>query len=737
MGKITFVPAQSLPLDKLAASSANVRRIKAGVSIAELAEDIGRRGLLQSLNVRAVLDESGAETGKYAVVAGGRRFAALQLLVKSKRLAKNAPVPCIVKPDGVAAEEDSLAENTMREALHPLDQFRAFQALRDEHLMGDEEIAARFFVTPAVVRQRLKLAAVSPKLLDLYADDAMTLEQLMAFTVTADHARQEAVWEALSRSYSRDPALRSPAGSAGSGPNGAPPYAIRRMLTEGAVKPTDKRAMFVGLETYEAAGGVVERDLFAEDGGGFLRDAALLDRLVEEKLAREADTVRQEGWLWVEAARDLPYGHVFGLRRLYAEVAPLGVEEQAERDRLQAESDALEAEYATSEDLPDDADRRLGEIEQRLAQLDALPQIFDPAEVARAGAFLSVDYVGVLKVERGYVRPEDEPREAQPEGAVETSEPGSTADAVDSAEMTNGGTSMGDDPATAITPVPDDDDEDDCGRISDRLMTELTAHRTLALRAALSADPDAAHLAVLHALALRTFYGTGADSCLEIEGRSVALGGYAPTLSDTQSSRILVEQHGLWQGQLPRNSRELWLALVALDADSRAALFTLCVGRSINALVQSWDRRPAAIAHADRLAEYLRLDMAAEGGWAPTADNYLGRVTKARILAAVGEAKGETAADSIAHLRKTEMAEAAEQLLAGTGWLPGPLRTPGLDRALPEGAVNTEADADAPSGSKPEALPAFLTEVGEADGFAPAAETDPDPALAAPAIAAE
>ncbi len=263
MGKITFVPAQSLPLDKLAASSANVRRIKAGVSIAELAEDIGRRGLLQSLNVRAVLDESGAESGKYAVVAGGRRFAALQLLVKSKRLAKNAAVPCIVKGEGIAAEEDSLAENIMREALHPLDQFRAFQALRDEHLMGDEEIAARFFVTPAVVRQRLKLAAVSPKLLDLYADDAMTLEQLMAFTVTADHARQEAVWEALSRSYSREP------------------HAIRRMLTEGAVKPTDKRAMFIGLETYEAAGGVVERDLFSEDGGGFLRARPIRVRGVE------------------------------------------------------------------------------------------------------------------------------------------------------------------------------------------------------------------------------------------------------------------------------------------------------------------------------------------------------------------------------------------------------------------------------------------------------------------------
>ena len=717
MGKITFVPAQSLPLDKLVASHANVRRIKAGVSVAELAEDIGRRGLLQSLNVRAVLDEAGAETGKYAVVAGGRRFAALQLLVKSKRLAKNAAVPCIVKAEGVAAEEDSLAENTMREALHPLDQFRAFQALRDEHLMGDEEIAARFFVIPAVVRQRLKLAAASPKLLDLYADDAMTLEQLMAFTVTSDHSRQEAVWEALSRSYSREP------------------YAIRRMLAEGAVKPTDKRAMFVGMEAYEAAGGVIERDLFAEDGGGFLRDAALLDRLVGEKLAREANAVRQEGWLWVEAARDLPYGHVFGLRRLQAEVAPLSDDEHAERDRLQAEYDTLEAEYATSEDLPEEADRRLGEIEQRLAQLDDRPQVFDAAEVARAGAFLSVDYVGVLKIERGYVRLEDEPREAEPESAVDTSEPDVTDGTVESTVSTIDGISVGQAPTSADALDRDEQEEDDGGRISDRLMTELTAHRTLALRAALAADPDAAYIAVLHALTLRTFYGSLAETCLEVDAKSIGLGPYAPGMSDTKASRMLVEQHGRWQNQLPRRPHELWATLVAHDGDSRAALFAFCVAWSVNAVVQSWDRRPAAIAHADRLAEYLCLDMAADGGWTPSVDNYLGRVTKARIIAAVREAKGDAAAEGIAHLRKTEMAEAAEHLLAGAGWLPGPLRTAGLVRALPEGAVDdTGGAADASSESEPEALPAFLAEADE-DG--PLPDGDLDPALAAHAIAAE
>lgn len=606
MAKITFQPAQSLPLDKLAASAGNVRRIKAGIGIEQLAEDIGRRGLLQSLNVRPVLDADGTETGRYGVVAGGRRFAALQLLVKTKRLARNAPVPCIVRREGEAhgeqrlhstrhvgmasgaAEEDSLVENTLREAFHPLDQFRAFQALREEHGIGDEEIAARFFVTAAVVRQRLKLATVSPKLLDLYAEEALTLEQLMAFSATADHERQEAVWEALSRSHSREA------------------YAIRRLLNESSVKASDKRAVFVGLDAYAAAGGVVERDLFGEDGGGYLRDPVLLARLVDERLQAEAEQVRQEGWLWVEAAADLPYGHQFGLRRLQPEAVPLDQQAQAERDRLKTEYEALEAEYATSEDLPDAADLRLTEIEQLLAQLDAAAQAFDPPEVARAGAFVGIDHDGTLKIERGFVRPADEapvaePSSDAPAGHAEVSGP----------EGDEGGASASQNVGPATSAEPDDEEPDDGGRLPDRLTTELTAHLTLALRAALSADPDAALLALLHALVLRAFYGSTAETCLEIDVKSIGLAPFAPGLNDAVASRTLIERHDHWQAQLPRQARDLWSALVGLDADSRAALLAVCVGGSVNALVQPWECRPGAIRHADQLAGHVGLDMVA------------------------------------------------------------------------------------------------------------------------------
>jgi ParB family chromosome partitioning protein len=189
--KITLSVSRDIPFNKLMLSDSNVRRTKAGVAIEQLADDIARRTLLQSLTVRPVLDESGAETGMYEIPAGGRRYRALELLVKRKRLAKTAPIPCVIRMDSLA-EEDSLAENIFRCPLAPIDQFRAFRALREKG-QSEEEIAATFFVSVAVVKQRLRLAAISPRLLDAFADDRLSLEQVMAFTVSGDHERQTQV----------------------------------------------------------------------------------------------------------------------------------------------------------------------------------------------------------------------------------------------------------------------------------------------------------------------------------------------------------------------------------------------------------------------------------------------------------------------------------------------------------------------------------------------------------------
>jgi ParB family chromosome partitioning protein len=274
--KITLSHSRDIPFNKLVLSQSNVRHVKAGVSVEELAEDIARRGLLQGLSVRPVVGQNGVETGMFEIPAGGRRYRALELLVKQKRLAKTAPVPCVVREGGIA-EEDSLAENVQRAPLHPLDQFRAFLALREKG-QSEEEIAAAFFVSVNVVKQRLKLASVSPALLGVYAEDGMTFDQLMAFTVSGDHERQEQVFERLKTSYDKQA------------------YTIRRMLTEGAVRAADKRAQFIGIDAYVEAGGMILRDLFQGDDGGWLQDVALVDRMVADKLKAESEATAAEGW---------------------------------------------------------------------------------------------------------------------------------------------------------------------------------------------------------------------------------------------------------------------------------------------------------------------------------------------------------------------------------------------------------------------------------------------------------
>jgi ParB family chromosome partitioning protein len=670
--KIALSLSRDIPFNKLVLSQANVRRIKAGVSIEELAEDIARRTHLQSLTVRPILDEAGVETGMFEIPAGGRRFRALELLVKQKRLAKTAPIPCVVREGGVP-EEDSLAENIQRAPLHPLDQFRAFQTLHEKG-QSEEEIGAAFFVSAAVVRQRLRLAAASPKLLDIYATDEMTLDQLMAFTVSADHERQEQVYDRVWQSHYIDP------------------NAIRRMLTEGSVRATDKRALFIGLDAYVAAGGPVMSDLFQSDNGGWLQDVTLVGRLVAEKLEKEAETIRAEGWKWVQVTPDLPYGYAYDLRRLHGNTEPLTPEEETAKADLQAEFERLEQANVGEDDLPEETDRRLAEIETALAAYDNRPITFEPDEIGRSGAFVSIDGQGNLRVERGFVRPEDEPPiPVEPTSEVER-EPSPIA-----AARVDGGSE-----AVASGPVDPEEPDDDgvLKPIPDRLTTELTAHRTLALRRALGENPEVAFLAVLHAMCLKLFYRYAADSCLDLDLRSVSGGERAPHgLSDSELVRNLDQRHQQWATALPKEPQDLWEALIGFDLDSKAALFAHCVGASVNAVYDPYNRRPRALAHADRLAEALDLDMVAEG-WRPTVDTYLGRVTKARILGAVREARGENEARRLDGMKKDDMAKTAESLLAGSGWLPEPLRTPGhpVVAAAPEPTIDG-ALMNSPAGS--------------------------------------
>ncbi len=692
--KITLSSSRDIPFNKLVLSQSNVRRIKAGVSVDELAESIARRGLIQSLHVRPVVNADGVETGMFEVPAGGRRFRALELLVKQKRLAKIAPVPCVVSEatGNVLIDEVSLAENIERAPLHPLDQFRAFQSMREKG-MTEEAIAAAFFVDAKVVKQRLRLASVSPTLLDVYAEDGMTLEQLMAFTVTSDHARQEQVWEAIKDGWQKEP------------------YTIRRLLTETTVRAADKRAVFVGIDAYEEAGGCVLRDLFQQDDGGWLQDPVLLDRLVGEKLKAEAETIAAEGWKWIEVAITFPYGHDHGLRQLVGTTVDLTEEEHATREALRDEYDRLEAEYAEADELPDEVDTRLGEIEQALEAFERRPMTFDPDQTVKAGVFVSIDADGTLLVERGYVRPEDE-APVEPEAEIIDPETGEVLQRAEPeishqrAVITLGGQS----------PEPEDEDETDAIKpLPDRLVSELTAHRTLALRDAVASSPHVAMTALLHRLVTDCFLLHSTKGCLEAQVREVHFPAQAEDLRDSASAKAIQDRHERWGDHIPADDAALWDWLVDLDDGSRMDLLAHCVSFGVNALHEkpnpysgmgvSQHGLDIRLSQADRLARSTDLDMVAVG-WRPTVGNYLGRVTKPRILEAVREGAGDRAAELIGHLKKGDMAKEAERLLADTGWLPEPLRMVDAD---------IEADVAQATDAEADDLPDFLSGDGEDD----------------------
>ncbi len=710
--KIAMNAAENVPYDKLILSQKNVRRVKDGVSIEQLAEDIRRRKLLQSLNVRPILNEGGEETGTFEVPAGGRRYLALGILIKQKRLAKNEPIPCIVNRNGTtSAEEDSLAENLRRVDLHPLDQFRAFKMLSDQGL-DPEEIAARFFVSSATVKQRLKLASVSLKLLELYEHDEIRLEQIMAFTISDDHARQEQVWECVSSSHMQEP------------------YYIKRLLTETTVRADDRRAVYVGAEAYEAAGGVILRDLFEQDSGGWFQDAALLEQLVFEKLKVDAEAIRAEGWKWAEAAISFPYGHANGMRRIYAEPQELSAEEIERYEALKAEYDKLDAEYAQAEEADEKVEKKLDELGAELDAFDDRPRVYDPAQKALAGVFVTLAANGRLQIEAGFMRPEDEPRVEIDDGGEDGAEGGAAN--ISSHEGNGSPVVVNGKPVNDATEPSEESEDDGIKPLPDRLVFDLTAERTLALRNALAGDSHIAFTAALHALALQVFYRFAQDTCLEIRLTSASF-SQVQGLGLTLWAKEIAERHEAWDRDLPDGELELWDFLVALDEASRKALFAHCVSLSLNAAFEVWNKRPRALAHADVLARTLRFDMVS-AGWTPTVDNYLGRVTKARILQAVREARGEETMELIENLKKDRMAQEAARLLEGSNWLPEPLRIEGDDATAIVGhEASGERLGENASDQEPAELPAFLAENADlpSEEAASADEGETSQALAA------
>ena len=654
-----------VPLAKLKKSPRNARKVPHGeAAIEALAASIQHKGLIQNLVIEPEAKEDGTPTGYYLVTAGEGRRLAMLLRAKRKQIKKSEPVRCWLDTANDPAEI-SLDENVTRTPMHPADQFERFAELSNDKGWGAQEIGARFGVSAGVVKQRLRLGAVSPKLLQVYREDGLTLDQLMAFAITEDHARQEQVFEGLH--HNREP------------------WIIRRDMTAANVPADDRRAVFVGADAYIEAGGNIIRDLFSEDRGGFFEDAGLLDLLAAEKLREVAEQVQAEGWKWAEAHIDYPHAH--GMRRFYPQTIALTDEDEARLETLSTEHDGLAEGYSSYDEMPEGVATKLEEVSDEIDAISAKRHAYDPNVVAHGGAFVVLHHDGTVRIERGFVRPEDE--------VLADPQPEDEAEAIDR-ETVEDEQAEGDD--EDMQEIEEEDEE--LGKpISDSLTRDLSAHRTLALRVALGERADLALIALTHTLTAQLFYSYAEAGCLEVRPTVTPLGSHADGIEDTPLAAKANEAREAWAERMPRDVADLWGFIVGLDDEKRVALLAHCASRTVNALRLPLDRKPRTLQTADRLATALALDVAKD--WTPTMDSYLGRVTKAHIVEAVTEGVSEDAARRIADMKKPDMAQAAEQLLAGTGWLPAVLRTPKPEQPAPAeaedaGAVGQPSEAEAP-----------------------------------------
>ena len=642
-----------VPLAKLKKSPRNARKVPHGeAAIEALAASIQHKGLIQNLVIEPETKEDGTPTGHYLVTAGEGRRLAMLLRAKRKQCKKSEPMRCWLDTANDPAEV-SLDENVTRTPMHPADQFERFAELSNDKGWGAQEIGARFGVSASVVKQRLRLGAVSPKLLQVYREDGLTLDQLMAFAITEDHSRQEQVFEGLH--HNREP------------------WIIRRDMTASNVPATDRRAVFVGADAYIEAGGNIIRDLFSEDRGGFFEDAGLLDMLAVEKLREVAATVEAEGWKWTEVHIDYPHAH--GMRRFYPQSIALSDEDEARLEALSTEHDELAEGYSSYDEMPEDVAAKLEAVSDEIDALSEKRSTYDANVIAHGGAFVVLHHDGSVRVERGFVRPEDE--------ALADPQPEDEGDAIDPKAVEDGPTEDGDEDAQEI----EEEDEEPGKPISDSLTRDLSAHRTLALRVALGERPELALIVLTHTLTAQLFYSYAEAGCLEVRPTVTPLGSHADGIEDTPLAAKANETREAWAERMPRDVAGLWGFIVGLDDEKRLALLAHCASRTVNALRLPWDRKPRTLQTADRLASALALDVAKD--WTPTVDSYLGRVTKAHIVEAVTEGVSEDAARRIADMKKPDMAQAAEQLLAGTGWVPTVLRTPVAEADQPA-AVEAE-----------------------------------------------
>ncbi len=616
-----------LPLNRLEFDADNVRK-RGGENVEALKALILAQDLLQNLVVCPLVTPRGKPTGKYGVIAGGRRLRALRALAEEGHVAADKDVLCLIKPRAQAILA-STAENSGREAMSGPDTIVAFAAMVRAGT-GVEELALAFGLSEVTVRRRLKLANVSPRLFALYAQEQVTLDQLMGLAVIDDHARQEALWDGASE-YQRSGAQ------------------LRRAALGTAVSAaSDRLARFVGVDAYMGAGGQMIKDLFADDDAGYIADPALLARLASERLGVERERLLVAGHAWVEVVDDFDYT----ARQHYVE-APTSMREptkgekkaiDAARLKLVAADQALRA-YQDADGEGDDdryealeeaADAAAGHLEALLGELKSV----SPEVQALCGAVLTVESSGQLRIHRHLVRKQDAKRAA----AV--------------ARQADAGT-RGDGAACEADGA--------CG-LSEALLGRLAAQRSMALQVEVARQPQVALVVLVAALLPELGLGRDGYAYSSISARS--------RQGDLRQADASIESSPAWGematlvaavgAALPADGAAVLPWLLAQPVEGLVPLLALCAARSIYCGAGSLRK-----AQADLVADAVGLDMTRY--WQASGETYFKAVPKALIAEAIADVDADQA-QTVGTLTKGAAVALAEVTLKNAQWLPVALR---------------------------------------------------------------
>ncbi len=500
---------------------------------------------------------------------------------------------------------------------------------------GVEDVAVCFGITPLTVQRRLKLAKVSPTLFELFRKDKINLDQLMALAITDDHAAQERVWN-TTPAYDRNAT------------------SLRRLLLGREIDAsTDPLAKFVGLAAYEAAGGVVVRDLFEDESSGYIADGELLQRLAIERLTEQAGALKGEGWAWTEARTSFDYSERQGFG-----VAAMGQREPTEKQQAALDTltvaheeanTALEALYATEDEESFDQAKAAAleaDIEKANAKLEKLRRNLSewtPDILAFAGVVVALDRNGEVTVHRGMVKPEDRKQAAKASALAK-----GASGAVDAGE--GAGVSAH----------------------AESLVKKLTAHKTKDLQVLLSDNTQVALAALAHTLVQQLVTGGLHRTVSALNIRALdcdgSLKGVADDIEGSRAWGELASRLDNWRERIPGDADKLLPWLIGQPQDTLLELLALCSALSVNAMSGR-----EADHTGDALAVAVGLDMA--DWWTPTAGSYLTQVPKARIVEAVTEAVSVEQALPLGKMKKGDAVAKAEALLDGKRWLPSPLRS--------------------------------------------------------------